>query len=117
MPDPADIIATQSNDAIANAFSSVFVRPGCWRWSFAPSIDSAMVFYPSGVEVLSVQQFDLLTEFRRARDDTVAFVSTIEQVETYSEIAEHWALRFPTYMEYKDAMIALENAILSRALP
>jgi hypothetical protein len=115
MASPSSVERVLPTREFQRSWQRVFARTSAWEWPFAQEIECGLVLYPTGVEVLAPEQFDILAKLRQQLDRSPFFLAPIEGERSIGDIRECWIMRSPTYADYKNRVVPLENVLFSQS--
>jgi hypothetical protein len=108
-------IETTSLSVIQTAWNQTFCSNDPFSWPFRSSIAAGCIFYPTDGYHLTEQQFSTVVEAVKQIGETSFFLSIVES-EGLSFLDRdwgHWKCTNPTYEEYCQLPLTLENSIYS----
>lgn len=109
-------LETKDLSAIRSAWEQVFCSNDPFVWPFRPRFMSGRIFYPTDGYHLTKLQFQAVGEALKQTGETGFFLSVVES-EGLSFLDRgwgHWVCESPSYEEYTQMPLTLENAIYSR---
>lgn len=106
---------TTNLSAIRSAWEQVFCSNDPFGWPFQPRFALGRLFYPTDGYHLTEQQFLALGEALDQTGETGFFVSVVESegLSFLDRSWGHWVCESPSYEEYLQLPLTLENAIYS----
>jgi len=109
-------VETKDLSAIRTAWEQVFCSNDPFAWPFCPQFATGRIFYPTDGYHLTKQQFLAVGEALEQTGETGFFLSIVES-EGLSFLERswgHWVCESPSYEEYCQLPLTLENVIFSR---
>jgi len=109
------ILETDDLSAIRTSWEGVFRSNDPFAWPFQPEFAVGRIFYPTDGYHLTDRQFLAVSSALNRTGETGFFVSVVESEElSFLERKwGHWACDSPSYEEYMQLPLTLENAIYS----
>jgi hypothetical protein len=102
---------------IRSAWQEVFKTNDPFCWPFQSKIPTARIFFPTDGYHLTPQQYSALTNALRQCGESAFCLSVVEAVELtfLDRWSGHWKCDLPTYAEYRELPLGLENTLYSES--
>jgi hypothetical protein len=104
-----------STKELKEAFFRIFGSTDPFIPAGHPDVPIKAVLYPTESYHLSKQQFQALIKASLVYDERVFFISEIEGNSNPFDKGFHWICNEPTFTEYTNLPIGIENAIYSKS--
>ncbi len=95
--------------------TAIFVSDDPFSWPFSADQQARMLFYPTEGYHLSEDQYKAVVTAAREMGDDGFLVSIIEGQGNIAERGGHWWCEFPSYDQYLELPLVLENAVYSKS--
>ena len=82
---------------------------------FVEAVCSRLLFYPTDVYNLTDVQYNAVINTMRALDEEYFYVSVVEWAGDFFKRGQHWWCQRPSYDEYSELPLILENALYSKS--
>ncbi len=111
-----DVIETTDLPAIRSAWRRVFSTNDAFAWPFRGAFEVGRVFYPTDGCHLSTEQYSALVGAIEKVGETAFFLSVVEseKLTFLDRNWGHWSCDLPSYEEYCELDLTLENALYSK---
>jgi len=112
----AGVIESSDLSGIRSAWQRVFSTNDAFAWPFQDTVEIGRVFYPTDGCHLTREQYSSLVSAIRNVGETGFFLSVVES-EGLSFLDRdwgHWSCGLPSYEEYSELNLTLENALYSK---
>ncbi len=110
------VIETTDLPAIRSAWRRVFKTNDAFTWPFGQEFEVGRVFYPTDGCHLTIEQYSAVLGAIQRVGERTFFLSVVESEELAFLDREwgHWSCSIPSYQEYCDRHLTLENALYSK---
>lgn len=98
---------------IKELWSLVFASNDPFCDPFLQGISSRLLLYPTYGYYLEETQYQAFAQSVQAIGEDAFFVSEVEYAGDFFEKGQHWRCACPTYDEYRNLPLVLENAVFS----
>jgi len=107
---------TKDLEAIRSSWIQVFETNEPFQWPFQQHFEAGRLFYPTDGYHLTEEQYRSIVAASRAIGEDALVLSIVESenLEFLDRTWGHWAGGIPSYSQYVELPLTLENALYSR---
>ncbi len=99
--------------SLRQSWERIFITTDPFTFPFRSSIQRCVIFYPTEGYHLTEAQFKAMTAAARTIGEEGFVISVVEYAEDFFKQGDHWWCQFPSYEDYLNLPLVLENAIYS----
>lgn len=110
-----DVIEATDMPALRSAWQRVFSTSDAFVWPFNHDVEAFRIFYPTDGYHLTREQYSAMTAAFLGTSKGRFFLSIVESegLSFLDRTWGHWACDVPSYEEYSELPLTLENALYS----